>query len=256
MKTDLPILEFDPDVNAVINPTDAITHADGVPKHCVLPIYYKVMEKLLTDGRLEQVAAIETALGPLPIYRMDYEGSEVAVVHPGVAAPLAAAVMEELIAFGCRNFIACGSCGVLDGGLDKGTIIVPDSAVRDEGTSYHYVAPSREIEAQAAVNKVIAAVLEDRGLPYIIGKTWTTDAFYRETKNRVAHRKGEGCLVVEMECAAFLAVAAFRGVRFGQLLSTEDDVSGHEWDRRLEHDYQSKPEQLFWLAVEACLRLG
>ena len=80
-------------------------------------------------------------MGPMPVYRMTHEGHDVAVAHPGLCAPFAAAVLEELIAFGGRKFVACGSAGVLGSDLAKGTVVVPSGAVRDEGTSYHYVAP-------------------------------------------------------------------------------------------------------------------
>ena len=105
--------------------------------------------------------------------------------------------------------------------------------------------------------EVIASVLREHGVTYRIGKTWTTDAFYRETRTRVAKRKAEGCLTVEMECAAFLAVSRFRSVAFGQILATGDDVSGAEWDPR---DWNSQAhldfsDRLFWLSVHACLRL-
>ena len=102
---------------------------------------------------------------------------------------------------------------------------------------------------------VIESVLKSHGVKYKIGKTWTTDALYRETKTRIARRKAEGCLTVEMECAAFLAAAAYRQVRFGQLLATGDDVSGSEGDPRHTEEQKSFPERLFWLSVEACIRL-
>jgi uridine phosphorylase len=196
-------------------------------------------------------------MGPLPVYRMNHGGTPITVAHPGLTAPFAAANMEELIAMGCRTFVACGSAGVLDSSLHRGVVVIPSSAVRDEGTSYHYFAPSREIAADPDVVETIAAALRRNGVDFQIAKTWTTDGLYRETRKRIARRKAEGCLTVEMECAAFLAVAKFRGVRFGQLLATGDDVSGAEWDRR---DYGTEKhlefsDRLFWLAVEACLAL-
>ena len=63
-------------------------------------------------------------------------------------------------------------------------------------------------------------------MPFVTGKTWTTDGLYRETRGKVDRRVAEGCLTVEMEAAAFFAVAAFRGVSFGQLLYAGDDLSG------------------------------
>lgn len=123
-----------------------------------------------------------------------------------------------------------------------------------KGTSYHYIAPAREIGANPDVVRAIESVLQRHGARYQVGKTWTTDAFYRETRTRVARRKAEGCLTVEMECAAFLAVSQFRGVSFGQLLATGDDVSGVEWDPRHwgSARHADFADRLFWLSVEAC----
>ncbi len=255
MSTNYPILEFDDSRDAIIEPSKVLKPVEGIPERCVLPIYHTVIEALKKDDLLTHVKDIGTSMGPMPVYRMAHEGKDVAVAHPGLCAPFAAAVLEELIAFGCRKFIACGSAGVLDTALAKGTVVVPSAAVRDEGTSYHYISPNRDIAAQADVVQIIQTVLEAHGVRYQIGKTWTTDAIYRETKNRIAKRKSEGCLTVEMECAAFLAVAAFRGVRFGQLLATGDDVSGNEWDPRHTDEHKSFPERLFWLSVETCMKL-
>jgi uridine phosphorylase len=255
MSTDYPILEFDDSTEAIIEPSRILKPVDGMPERCVLPIYQTVIETLQKDGRLVHLKDIRTSIGMMPIYHLRDEGEDIAVAHPGLCAPFAAVVLEVLIAFGCRKFIACGSAGVLDSSLATGTVVVPSAAVRDEGTSYHYISPGREIEAQADVVQIIRTVLEDHGVTYQVGKTWTTDGLYRETKKRIAKRKSEGCLTVEMECAAFLAVAAFRGVRFGQLLATGDDVSGNEWDPRRTEHYKSFPERLFWLSVEACRKL-
>lgn len=255
MKRDYPILEFDGSRDAIIEPSEIHRPVAGIPELCVLPIYHSVIEALIRKDLLADLRTVDTAMGPMSVYRMTHEGKDIVVANPRIGAPLAAALLETLIASGCRKFIACGSAGVLDSEIRRGTIVVPNAAVRDEGTSYHYASPSREIPAQQDVVQVIREVLEDRGVAYQVGKTWTTDAIFRETKARVAKRESEGCLTVEMECAAFLAVAAFRGVQFGQLLAASDDVSGNEWDPRAGSRDKSLPERLFWLSVEACIRL-
>ena len=156
----------------------------------------------------------------------------VAVFHPGVGAPLAASLMEDAIAHGCTSFVACGGAGALVPGLALGHVVVPDAAVRDEGTSYHYLPPAREVAADPEAVRIAVAVLERHGVPHTVGKTWSTDAPYRETPARIERRRAEGCITVEMETAAFLAVARHRGVRFAQLLYAGDDVSGEAWDHR------------------------
>ena len=115
--------------------------------------------------------------------------------------------------------------------------------------------PGREVNASPDGIAAIERVLKKHRHDYIVAKTWTTDAPYRETPSKVQLRKSEGCLTVEMEAAAFFAVAQFRGVVFAQMLYGGDDVSGDKWDTRSWQDRESVREQLFWLAAEACLDL-
>jgi uridine phosphorylase len=144
---------------------------------------------------------------------------------------------------------------VLDGSLTVGHLIVPTSAVRDEGTSYHYLPPSREVAADPHAVAVIEQTLQRHGVAYVTGKTWTTDAIYRETPEKIKRRRAEGCLAVEMEASALFAVAQFRGVTLGQILYGGDDVSGLEWDGRGWDKQRAVREKLFWLAAEAALEL-
>ena len=144
---------------------------------------------------------------------------------------------------------------MLNRDIAVGHVVIPESAVRDEGTSYHYLPPSREVMGDPAAIRTLERVLQRHHVPYIVGKTWTTDAFYRETPDKVARRRAEGCLTVEMETAAFFALAQFRQVTLGQLLYGGDDVSGDDWDHRDWEKRTSVRERLFWLALEACLEL-
>jgi uridine phosphorylase len=189
------------------------------------------------------------------MYEITHNGQRLAFYHPGVGAPLAAGLLEEAIAYGCRKFIVCGGCGVLEKDMAVGHLIVVSGAVRDEGVSYHYLPPSREVPAHEAGVAALEATLRQRGVPYRAGKTWTTDAPYRETPAKIAARKDEGCIVVEMEAASLLAVAQFRGVVLGQVLYGGDDLSGSAWDHRGWQSRRAVRQNLFWLAAEACLRL-
>jgi uridine phosphorylase len=143
---------------------------------------------------------------------------------------------------------------VLESSIAVGHVVVPIAAVRDEGTSYHYLPASREVEPSAEAVAAILAALKRHDVPYVVGKTWTTDAIYRETYGKVAQRKAEGCLTVEMEAATFFAVAQFRGVTFGQILYGGDDVGGEVWDAR-DWARATIRERLFQLAAEACVAL-
>jgi len=160
----------------------------------------------------------KTEMGYHPLYEIDFQGERLAFFHPGVGAPLAAALLEEMIARGCQKFIACGGCGVLDKNIAVGHLLVPVWALRDEGTSYHYLPPSWEVEADPYALAAIERVLQRHEIHYLRTKTWTMDAIYRETEDKVKAYLEEGCLAVEMEVAAFFAVAQFRNVYFGQIL--------------------------------------
>ena len=168
---------------------------------------------------------------------------------------MAAGLLEEAIAYGCRKFIVCGGCGVLEQDIAVGHLIVVSSAVRDEGVSYHYLPPGREVQAHPAGVAALEAALCERGVPYRVGRTWTTDAPYRETAAKIAMRKSEGCVTVEMEAASLMAVAQFREITLGQVLYGGDNLSGDEWDHRSWQSRRDVRENLFWLAAEACLRL-
>lgn len=253
-----PILEFDPTVPAVIEPSNLLAPLAEMPERVVLCFFQEVIDSVCGAGNAETVTWIKSELGQIPVYAIhtpDDGAARVAVCHPGVGAPLSAGILEELIALGGRRFIACGGAGVLNREIAVGHVVVPKTALRDEGTSYHYLPPAREVSASAAAVSAIEATLAAREIPYITGKTWTTDAFYRETPEKVARRRAEGCITVEMEAAAFFAVAQFRNVTFGQLLYGGDDVSGLDWDHRGWHKRTSTREGLFWLAVESVARL-
>lgn len=254
MKAEFPILEFDPSRDAVIEPTREIEPID-VPEHCVLCFFQEVIDRLRDERAARLVTEMKSEIGVHPLYEVDVEGRRLCVFHPGIGGPLAGALLEEAIAFGCRKVIACGSCGVLDRGIAAGHVVVPTSAVRDEGMSYHYLPPGREAEPDGDALAAVLAALDERGVEYLQAKTWTTDAFYRETPAKVARRRAEGCLVVEMEAASFFAIARFRGVQMAQVLYGGDDVSGTEWDTRRWNRRGQVREQLFWLAAEACLKL-
>jgi uridine phosphorylase len=253
MQREYPIPEFDP-AEGLIEPAKLIEPKD-VPEHCVVCFFQEVIDKLREEGVASECACLHSAMGRHPVYEIGVQGKRLAVCHPGVGAPLAGAFVEELIATGCRKFVACGGCGVLDKDVTVGKLIVPAAAVRDEGFSYHYLPPGREVQASPAGVAAVEAVLREHGCDYVVSKTWTTDAFYRETPAKVALRRAEGCLAVEMEAAAFFAVAKFRGVTFAQVLYAGDDLSGEEWDSREWHTRTAIREEVFRLAAEACLRL-
>ena len=135
-----------------------------------------------------------------PVYAIEYMGKRVTFYFTPVGGAPSAAILEEMIAKGVKKFVFNGSCGVLNRELTAKSLIVPTAAYRDEGTSYHYAPVSTYIDVLTAPR--LAKILDELKLPYIQGKTWTTDAFYRETRENMEKRKADDCLTVEMECAS------------------------------------------------------
>ncbi len=250
---DYPILEFDDAPEGVLEPSRLIKPRD-VPEHAVLCFFNEVITQLSQQHEMRVVKHLRSEMGTHPVYEIAVEGQRLAVFHPGVGAPLAAAVLEGVNALGCRKFTACGGSGVLDSAIAVGHPVIPLAAIRDEGTSYHYLPPGREVAASVEGVAALEATLQAHEVGYLTAKTWTTDAIYRETPIKVQQRLAEGCLTVEMEAAAFFAVAQFRGVTFAQVLYGGDDVGGPAWDGRAWNSHSGR-ESLFWPAAEACLRL-
>lgn len=249
-----PILEFDSAPEAFIEPSKIIRARD-LPEHCVISFFKEVIDKVIAEHDAKVVVENRWEDGQHCIYEISYHDQRLAFFHPGVGAPIAAGLLEEAIAFGCRKFIACGGCGVLKKDIAVGHIVVVSGAIRDEGVSYHYLPPEREVTASPEGVNALTDILDSRELPYLVGKTWTTDAPYRETAHKIVKRKEEGCLTVEMESAALIAVAQFRNVIFGQALYGGDDLSGIEWDNRQWQSRKDIRESLFWLCADACLTL-
>ena len=254
----VPLLEDDLSSPGLIQPGAGLLPLEldvATPEVAVLCFFQEVLESFVSRGRARQVGQLVSEIGPNPLYLVGSDGAEVLVVHPGVGAPLAAGMLEEVIALGCTRIVACGGAGALRDDLVLGHAVVVDEAVRDEGTSYHYLPASRSVTADQHGVSVLVGLLEERGVPFLVGKSWTTDAFYREARPRIDRRVAEGCLTVEMEAAAFMAVARFRGIRFAQLLYAGDSVAGEAWDERGWNRAGSIRASLFKLALEAALRL-
>ncbi len=254
MEISIPELGLDPEREAIIEPAKVVKHRD-LPDSCVLCFFREVIDRTTEKLDLRPLRPLKSEMGELPVFLATHNGHTLGVVPAAVGAPLAACLFEELIARGARKFVVCGGAGVLDSSIGSGHIVVPTSAIRDEGTSYHYLPAGREAYPSAKAIAAVSKVLERHNVEYVTGKTWTTDALYRETPNRVSTRKGQGCLTVEMEAAALFAVAEFRNVHIAQLLYGGDDVSGIEWDPRDFGQKISAREALFWLAVESCLEI-
>lgn len=248
---ELPLAEDDLDSPGVIEPS-RVFRPSGAPSALVMCFFPEVVAAQ-GDRVHTQLRSIH---GKRPLFETDVDGERVAFCHAPVGAPAAVLLLEEAIALGCRDIIGVGGAGALIDGLDVGHPVVADSAVRDEGTSLHYLRPGRTVEAHPDAVAAIVQTLDAAQVPYTRGRTWTTDALYRETRERVDRRVAEGCLTVEMEAAAFFAVGAYRGVRVGQLLFAGDALHGDDWDHRGWFTAADARTATFLLALDAAARLA
>lgn len=228
-KNDYPILEFDDNRMAVLDPENFKDRKFDTDK-LVITFFPEVMERLIERGEIEKTQVIPGE-NPITLYRF-CDTPDVMLTLGQLGCPACAGNMDLLRALGTRRVMFCGGGGVLDRSIEVGTVMVVEGAIRDEGFSYHYLPPSRIVYADKETNAKITRYLDAHGVPYFQGFTWTTDAIFRETPDRVARRREEGAKIVEMEQAGCLAVAQFRKMTYGALIYGGDDVSGEEWSDR------------------------
>lgn len=231
IKNEIPLLEFDPQQRAVINPADEEIDLQ-LPKKCVFAFLGGYIDEYASSTDTRKVWEFLSATKLYPIYLTNYRGEELVLCQAPVGAAPAAQLLDWLIGHGVGEIISAGSCGALEA-FPESTFLVPSRALRDEGTSYHYAPPSRFLDISEKARKAIEETVLAHGMKYREVITWSTDGFFRETREKVAYRKSEGCSVVEMECSALAAVSAFRGATWGMILYTADSLADvDKYDQR------------------------
>ena len=244
----IPILEFDDNPQAVIMPNHEGLDLQ-LPKKCIYAFLEEEIDRYAQEVEADCVGEFVSATKTYPVYVMDYKGEKVCLAQAPVGSAPAAQFMDWLIGYGVEQIISTGTCGVL-ADIEENAFLVPVRALRDEGASYHYAPPSRYMDVNVEAISAIEQVLEQLGIPYEEVMTWSTDGFYRETAEKVAYRKEEGCAVVEMECAALAAVAQLRGVVWGELLFTADSLADMD-----NYDSRDWGSEAFDKALELCLEI-
>lgn len=245
-KHEIPILEFDDNPQAVIMPT----HEDlelNLPTRCVYAFLGEEIERYASSVGAEKVGEFVSATKTYPVYVMEYQGEEICLAQAPVGSAAAAQFMDWLIGYGVKQIISTGTCGVLVD-IPENVFLIPTRALRDEGASYHYVAPSRYIDMNKLALGAIERTLKQKKILYEEVITWSTDGFYRETPDKVAYRIEEGCSVVEMECASLAAVAQLRGAIWGLLLFTADSLADID-----NYNQRNWGSEAFDKALEICL---
>ena len=220
---------FDPDSPEIIFAASHHPPLEGFPETIVITFQdetFRVLEQLCPT----EVVAKHHAGRDIPIYRLNWNGRSIGICQTLLGGPGTAGLLEEALAMGAKKVLLYGSCGVLDSALVAGHFILPTAAYRDEGVSYHYLPVGDYVDIPTSER--LGEIFDGLNLPYVKGRVWTTDAFYRETRNNMAKRKADGCVAVDMECASAMAVGQFRGAEVYQFLYAEDSLDGDGWDPR------------------------
>ena len=191
----------------------------------------KVVDYAIEKYGAKKTCSYKTTNGFQDVYSFEYEGKVFQVYCSGIGATVASIIMKEVsVVTGSHKFIYFGSCGVLNEEACRGKIIVPTSSYRDEGISYHYMAPSDYVDVKN--HSKVEQILSKTNIPFVAGPIWTTDGIYMETVNKVNKHKEEGCLAVEMEVSGVEAVARYYDIDNYHILFSADSLDGLEkWER-------------------------
>ena len=221
---------FDDKTPAKLNP-DLTANAPKVDA-CIITFSKRIEQYVLENYPCTQLGWSRCSCGDMPIYCFDHAGKRFAFFLSYEGAAMCTAMVEDTHAvFSTDQYVLFGGAGCLNKDIARGRVMVPTSAYRDEGTSYHYMPASDYVDMPNA--PVVEAFMRENGLPYVLGRTWTTDALFRETEGNMAKRKAEGCISVEMESAGVQAMCAYRCLQLYAFFTSGDLLDAPKWDARM-----------------------
>jgi uridine phosphorylase len=199
---------------------------------CILTFSHVILKYVLENFQCDKLGDLFSSNGANPVYGFSYEGRYFAIYMTYVGAPACVADIEDtMLIINTDKYVVFGGAGCLNKEIAHGKVMVPTAAYRDEGTSYHYAPAADYIAVKNA--DTVARFMKSVGLPYVMGKTWTTDAVHRETRANFEERKADGCISVEMECAAVQAMCDFRGLDVYFFFTSGDLLDAPQWDERV-----------------------
>lgn len=205
----------------------------GPKKHlvekCIVTFSSVIYEHILQQYECSKIAEIGSCGDSRPVWSFDCKGEQIAFYLTPIGSALAGGTIAEVNHLtGASRFIVSGSCGSLDREKTEGRFIVPTQAYRGEGLSYYFAEARDYIDIKNA--DLISGIFTEMKIPFVNGKTWTTDSMLRETVNLVNKRKEEGCIAVEMEFAGIQAVCDFYGFEFYGFLAAGDVLAEGDYD--------------------------
>lgn len=224
MKEERCILQIDKDPKAVIEPD-----YEKQPFKFHSKLLFAFVPKEDIDNFLEQVphkvlGSYDTISFQPDIYEIERNGEYFTLCQAPLGGPASVQLLDWLISYGVNQVLTVGNAGALTD-LPENEMLLVKRAIRDEGTSFHYMEPGQFIDLNQNFLKQVEDVLATLNLKYDEITTWTTDGFFRETPKKVAHFRQLGAATVEMECASLAACAQFRKVDFAQILFTADTLA-------------------------------
>lgn len=215
---------FDNQLEAVIEPRH-----ENLPFHFHPKLIYAFVpqdkaEEFLDSKAHKIIGQFDTVSFNPFIYEINYKNKKLTFCQAPLGAPAATQLLDWLISYGVKQVIAVGNAGALID-IAENKLLIPNKAIRNEGTSFHYLKPSKFIDLNSDFLIQIQKSLKKLKIHYKEVITWTTDGFFRETSQKIQNARNLGASVVEMECAALAACAQFRKVDFAQLLFTADTLA-------------------------------
>lgn len=245
---------FDFNGEEIIKASNVIKKLEDLPKTILVSFSEKFRSFFLSKYDAKELCCLKAGGLKFSVYKFQYKGIDIGFFNSIVGGAGASGLLEELIALGAEKFLYFGSCGALDKEIAEGHLLVPVSAYRDEGVSYHYSKASDYLEIESAPRLI--KIFDELHIPYNTTKTWTTDAFYRETTRNLNSRKQEGCGVVEMECASIMSVGQFRKKEVYQFLYAADCLGNDTWDQRILGKMpEDLREKILTVAIEVASRI-
>jgi uridine phosphorylase len=179
------------------------------------------------------------------------DGARVGMIAGKIGGPYAVLVAEQLAASGVRVILGLTSAGQVSPELKTPSLVIPTKAIRDEGTSHHYLPAAESVDADASLAAALQAELGGLGLPVVTGPVWTTDAPYRETAEQLERHASDGILAVEMPAASLFAFGAARGVKCGVVAHVTSGIE-HSSEGR----FEKGTHQLGFEILKAMSRAG
>ncbi len=203
-----------------------------LPKTAIGVFSIKLLESIVEKFNCEKVGYFGGASFHRPVYVMRHNNKEFTLFNAGISGAWISSDIEDLNYNGVKKFIIFGNCGVLNKTIGDCQIIIPNKAFRDEGVSYHYLPDSESVELSSKYKNDFINILNNHSFDYIEGATWTIDAFYRETKDKIDYFRNKGAICVEMEGSVIAAVCQRKKLDYFTFYYAGDNLDSVEWERR------------------------